>query len=102
MLVTEFRAKHIDGLANNLKLFDKAKENYGVTFDFLQIETIFIVKNDVDGRKYVPEPAFVVNSFSHRSVFYLCPHFLLQMIEYTHLQQDRLCGSAIGLIGMIF
>ena len=44
MPVTEFLAKHIDGLANNLKLLDKAKENYGATFDFLQIETIFIVK----------------------------------------------------------
>lgn len=44
MPVTEFLAKHIDGLANNLMLLDKAKENYGATFDFLQIETIFIVK----------------------------------------------------------
>lgn len=42
MPVTEFLAKHIDGLANNLKLLDKAKENYGVTFDYLQIETILL------------------------------------------------------------
>lgn len=49
MLVAEFLAEHIYGFSDDLKLLDETKEDNGIAFDFIQFESILIVKDNVDG-----------------------------------------------------
>lgn len=49
MLVAEFLAEHIYGFSDDLKLLDETKEDNGIALDFIQFESILIVKDNVDG-----------------------------------------------------
>ena len=71
MLIFEFRTQHIGCLTDNLNIFYDSKIQNPIFYETIIIIALNKLLNVVDGIKHVLKPSSIVNSLSHKSIFYL-------------------------------
>lgn len=59
--------KHVHSFADDFYMLDETKENDGILLGFFKAVLVFIVKQNIDGRKDMFQSSSILNPFSHKS-----------------------------------